>query len=126
MRTRIAACITGVALGLAVVAPASGAPKPVMVTASKPSLSASGGSVTILATVNSATTCAWTSSPKVKGFDGWVKCEAKLSRVAKLPANRTMCVKHFTFTLDTANGKVKESGSAVVSEAGTMTMVCAE
>ena len=127
MRTRIAVAVASVTLGLAglVIVPVSAAVKPVTVTASKSSLSDSGGSVTIHARVKSAKTCAWTSSPKVKGFDGSVKCKAKLSRVAELPANTTMCVKRFTFSLDTVSDKIKASGSAIVTEAGTMKMVCA-
>jgi hypothetical protein len=127
MRTRKAVAIVSAALGLIgfVIAPAGAAVKPVTVTASAPSLTDSGGSVTIRATVESAKTCAWRSSPEVKGFDGSVKCSTKLSRVAKLPTNTTMCVKRFTFSLDTLSGNVKASGSAIVTEAGTMKMVCA-
>ncbi len=48
---------------------AAKAPKTVTVSASKSTLTASGGSVTIRATVKSAKTCAWSVSPKIKGFD---------------------------------------------------------
>ncbi len=59
MRTRKAVAIVSAALGLIgfVIAPAGAAVKPVTVTASAPSLSDSGGSVTIRATVESAKTC---------------------------------------------------------------------
>lgn len=97
---------------------------PVSVTASATDLSSSGGSVTISAKVKNGKTCAWTSRPKVKAFDGSVPCKAELSRVAKVPANTTMCVKPFKFSLDATIGKLNASGSVIVTEAGTMRMVC--
>jgi hypothetical protein len=114
---RIASAV--VALGLAgfALTPASAVTKPVTVRANTSSVGALGGGVTIRATVKSAKRCAWTSSPKVKGFDGSVTCAAKLSRVAKLSANSTSRAKRFTFSLDTVNGKIKASASIVVSEA---------
>ena len=118
MKSRVAAAIV---FGLAVlgIVSASAAPRPVMVTANRSSLSASGGSVTIRATVNikNAKTCTWTAGPEVPGFNRSVTCAAKLDRVAKLPANTTASAKRFTFSLDAVSGTIKSSGSAVVSEA---------
>ncbi len=127
MRTPITVAIASITLGLAglVIWPVGAAINGVTITASRSNLSDAGGSVTIRATVRGGKTCTWTSKPKVKGFDGSVVCKASLSRVAKLPTNTTMCVKQFTFSLDTVSGSVKASGSTVVKEAGTMNMVCA-
>lgn len=90
----------------------------VSVSSSKASVSDLGGTVTIHARVKKAKVCAWTSKPKVAGFDHTVKCAAKLSRAAKIPANHSEAGRRFVFSLKTRDGKLSASGTTVVTQAG--------
>jgi len=93
MRRRIAVSIASVVLCLGglVVTQAGTAIKTV---------GASGGSVTLTATVRNAKTCGWSSSPKIAGFNITVKCISRsVSLSARFKANATTQVKRYTITL---------------------------
>jgi hypothetical protein len=93
MKRRIAVRIASVALCLGglVVAQAGAATKTV---------SASGGSVTLTATVRNAKTCGWSSSPKIAGFTTTVKCETgTVARSARFAANTSTTAKSYEVTL---------------------------
>jgi len=93
MKYRIAVSIASVALFLGglVVAQAGAATKTV---------SASGGSVTLTATVRNAKTCDWSSRPKIAGFAKTVKCTTgTAARSATFKANTSTTAKSYAITL---------------------------
>jgi hypothetical protein len=81
-------------------------------------LSAKGGTVTFSTTVNNAKSCAWSSSPKVVGFDATVKCgTGKVARSAKVKANSLTKTRDYMLTL-TVKGKTTTVDHLKVDEAG--------
>lgn len=84
-------------------------------------LSAKGGTVKLSATVKNAKTCAWSSSPKVAGFNATVKCKTgKVTRSAKFTANQSTKAKDDTLSL-TVRGKTTTVARWKVVEAGKTT-----
>ena len=84
-------------------------------------LSAKGGTVKLSATVKNAKTCAWSSSPKVAGFDATVKCKTgKVARSVKLKANTSTKSKSYAIRL-TVRGKSTTVDQWKVDEAGKTT-----
>jgi hypothetical protein len=95
---------------------------PLIVTASRSRVSAGGGLITLRATVEkSDKVCSWSQSPSVRGFSATVKCEANLSRVARIPTNPSSKPRRFTFSLATANDKTEQSAKTVVEQQGKLT-----
>ena len=81
-------------------------------------LSAKGGTVTFSTTVKNARSCAWSSSPKVAGFDATVKCvTGKVARTAKVKANSLLIARDYMLTL-TVKGKTTTVDHLKVEEAG--------
>jgi hypothetical protein len=84
-------------------------------------LGAKGGTVRLAATVKNAKTCAWSSSPKVAGFDATVKCKTgKVARSVKLKANTSTKSKSYAIRL-TVRGKSTTVDQWKVDEAGKTT-----
>jgi hypothetical protein len=113
MKRRIAVSIASVALCLGglVVAQAGAATKTV---------SSSGGSVTLTATVRNAKTCSWSSSPKIAEFTTTVKCKTgSVARSARFTANASTQMKRYTITL-TAKGATTGITRWTVEEAGVV------
>ena len=113
MKRRIAVSLASIALCLGglVVDQAGAATKTV---------SASGGSVTLTATVRNAKTCGWSSSPKIAGFAKTMKCKTgTVSRSARFTANATTQVKIYTITL-TVKGTTTGVTRWTVKEAGSV------
>ncbi len=111
MKRRIALSIASVALCLGglVVAQAGAATKTV---------SASGGSVTLAATVRSAKTCGWSSSPKIAGFATTVKCKSgTVARSVRFTANTSSTAKSYSITL-VVHGKSTTVTRWKVNQAG--------
>jgi len=123
---RVAASIVVVGLGSFSILPVAGSAvaasrtsRPVVVTASRPRVSAGGGLVTLRATVKKTDkVCTWSPSPSIRGFSATVKCGANLSRVAQIPTNLSTKPRRFTFSLATANDKIEQSAKAVVVQQG--------
>ena len=112
MKRRIAVSIASIALCLGglVVAQAGAATKTV---------SASGGSVRFAATVRSATTCHWSSSPSIPSFTTTVKCKTgTVSRSARFTANTSTTAKSYAVTL-TVRGKTTTVDHWTVKQAGS-------
>jgi hypothetical protein len=98
MKSRFAISVASMALCLGglVIANAS---------ASTKTLSASGGSVTFRASVRNATTCKWSSSPKIAGFAATVRCQTgTVTRAARFHANSSTSTKSYVIAL-TTHGK---------------------
>src|ERR1019366_3250754 len=111
MKRRIIVSIASAALCLGglVVAQAGAATKTV---------SASGGSVTLSATVRNAKTCGWSSSPKIAGFATTVKCKTgTVARSARFTANTSTTAKSYTLIL-TVRGKTTTVDHWKVTQAG--------
>ena len=111
MRTLAAtAIIAGLAIPSTVVLASTGVPTY--------NLSAKGGTVKFSATVRNVKTCAWSSSPKVAGFDATVKCkDGKVARSARFKANTSTEAKFYAITL-TVRGKSTTVDHWKVDEAG--------
>src|ERR1019366_8907488 len=63
-------------------------------------LPATGGTIKWPVMVHNATTCIWSSSPKVAGFDGTVKCKnGRVVRPATFQANTSTGAKDYTLNL---------------------------
>jgi len=93
--------------------------RPIIVTSSRPRINAGGGLITLRATVkNNDKVCAWSPSPSIRGFSATVKCEANLSRVARIPTNPSTKPRRFTFSLATANDKIERSAKVIVEQQG--------
>lgn len=90
----------------------------VAVTSSRVTLGDGGGAVTIHARVRKAKVCIWTSAPKVAGFDRSLKCAARLTRVARIPANHSEAPRRYVFSLRTRDGRNVATGKTTVVEAG--------
>jgi hypothetical protein len=87
-------------------------------SASTKTLSASGGSVTFRASVRNATTCKWSSSPKIAGFAATVRCQTgTVTRAARFHANSSTSTKSYAITL-TTHGKRTTINHWVVIQAG--------
>ena len=114
MRRRIAVGVVSFALCLGglVVTQAGAATRTV---------SASGGSVTLTATVRNAKTCGWSSSPKITGFAKTVKCKiGTVSRSARFTANTSTTAKSYEVTL-TVRGKTTTVDHWKITQAGKTT-----
>jgi hypothetical protein len=96
----------------ALAAPASAATVPTR------HLSAKGGTLTWTRTVDNAKTCTWSSSPKVAGFDGTVKCNTgRVTRSATFRANTSSKAKGYMLML-TVRGNSRAVWYLKVVEAG--------
>jgi len=63
-------------------------------------LPATGGTIKWPVTVHNATTCHWSSSPKLAGFDGTVRCKTgRVVRPATFKANTSTGAKAYTLNL---------------------------
>jgi hypothetical protein len=118
VRTRIAlvfACLTFGATGLVLASTgASGAPY----TPGTINIGSQGGLKTIYALVRNARTCAWTSSPRIAGFDVTVNCKTgEITRSANFPSNHSKINDRYTITL-IALGKMTTVKRWTVVEAG--------
>ncbi|MGA2805869.1 MAG: hypothetical protein ABSF89_16020 [Acidimicrobiales bacterium] len=92
-------------------------------------LPASGGTIKWTVTIQNAKTCTWSSSPRVPGFDGTVKCKTgRVVRPAKFNANTATGARYYTLTL-TVRGetttvdylKVEEAGESVTTTTALFT-----
>ena len=118
MKRRIAVSIASVALCLSgfVVTQAGAATRTV---------SASGGSVTLSASVRNAKTCGWSSSPTIAGFAKTVKCKTgTVARSARFTANTSTTAKSYAVTL-TVRGKTTTVNHWKVTQAGAIIPVYA-
>jgi hypothetical protein len=114
MKRRLAVSIACIALGLSGLAFANAG-------ASTRTVSASGGSVTFRATVRNATTCKWSSSPKIAGFATTVRCKnGTVARSAKFHANASTNTKSYVIAL-TTHGKRTTIKYWEVTQAGQTT-----
>jgi hypothetical protein len=84
-------------------------------------VSASGGSVTLTATVRNAKTCGWSSSPTIPGFAKTVKCKTgTVARSARFTANTSTTTKSYAVTL-TVRGKTTTLDHWKVTQSGSTT-----
>jgi hypothetical protein len=114
MKRRFAVSIVSIALGLGGLTFANAG-------ASTKTVGASGGSVTFRATVRNATSCRWSSSPKIAGFATTVRCKTgTVARSAKFQANASTKTKSYAITL-TAHGKMSTIIHWEVIQAGHST-----
>src|ERR1039458_8808047 len=83
-------------------------------------LTTSGGTIKWAVAVHSAKTCTWSSSPRVAGFDGTVRCTSGLAvRAATFKANTSTEAKNYTLTL-VVRGKTTTVEHLNVVEAGKL------
>lgn len=74
--------------------------------------------MTLTATVRSAKTCAWSSSPTIAGFAKTVKCNTgTVARSARFTANTSITAKSYAVTL-TVRGKTTTVDHWKVTQAG--------
>ena len=83
-------------------------------------LPASGGTIKWAVEIHTATTCTWSSSPEVTGFDGTVKCKAgTVVRAATFDPNTSTEAKDYTLSL-TVRGEPTTVEHLTVDEAGAL------
>jgi hypothetical protein len=71
-------------------------------------VSASGGVIKFAAALKDATSCTWSASPRIAGFDATVKCgPGRVARSATLGANTSGSSRHFLVSL-TVKGPAKK------------------
>jgi len=84
-------------------------------------LPATGGTIKWPVTVHKATTCHWSSSPKLAGFDGTVRCKTgRVVRPATFKANTSTGAKAYTLNL-VMRGTTRTVDQLKVVEAGKPT-----
>jgi hypothetical protein len=111
MKRRLSVSAVGVCLCLAGLAFATAG-------AATRAVSASGGVVTFRATVRNATSCTWSSSPKISGFATIVRCSTgTIARSARFKSNTSTGTKSFAITLIT-HGKTTTVKRWKVIQAG--------
>jgi hypothetical protein len=83
-------------------------------------VAAEGGGLTWFVGVRDAKTCSWSSSPKIAGFDGTVKCSSgRILRQLTIPANPTSRARRYALSL-TARGAHTTVDHLRVVEAGAL------
>ncbi|MGO9964469.1 MAG: hypothetical protein ACLPUG_13725 [Acidimicrobiales bacterium] len=83
-------------------------------------VAAEGGGFTWFVSVHDAKTCSWSSSPKIAGFDGTVKCSSgRILRQLTIPANPTSRARWYALSL-TARGAHTTVDHLRVAEAGAL------
>jgi hypothetical protein len=78
-----------------------------------------GGPITIHATTAGSSDCSWSSKPLVHGFDTQLPCQPAMSRVVRLPVNRSTSTRRYVFSLAASGPTGPVVVEAVVIQAGT-------
>ncbi len=115
----VAAALCVLASGLPASAAQSAGTRPTVkyFRASAVSLPSAGGSVRLSTAVHGASTCEFTSSPRLSGLPAKVSCgKGSASRTVRLPANKAAAKKEYKFglTVTGAGGKVSAKPVTVV------------
>jgi hypothetical protein len=117
-RSAVLVAVLALALAFAVPSLASAASTAAVPTRHLP---ATGGTIKWPVMVHNAKTCNWSSSPKVAGFDGTVKCKTgRVVRPATFKANTSTGAKDYTLNL-VVRGTTRTVDHLEVVEAGKPT-----